>query len=550
MALPPHSAPLPGDSNSHLDLGLVATSYVKERQALERLLASGEFHRSPNLEKILSYLCKQYFLGQGNQIKEYTVATEALARREDFDPKRDSIVRVEMHRLRRRLKEYYAGRGAEDLLRITIPDKSYVPEFVPAQLGIALRETPVEVVQVPALEPQSTWYLVQRQLAPKTSILIVTSLILLLFAGIYWTQRRNSEVAPLPAAAANAASGAAPGASASESRSPAWSGGGSEFRILAGHAKGRYPDRYGVVWQGDDFFTGGKSTAVEGEVHARGMDPNLFANVREGDFSYEIPLSPGVYELTLYFAETSFGEGNVFGGGETTRQFHVFINGKNVLTNFDVLADARDPNTATSRLFKDVRPDKDGKLKLKFASGAAGKAFVNAISLRPGIEGSLRPIRMVCRPHIYRDAQSDLWEPEHYFRGGTQITRPTSPPAVKDPDLFRGERYGKFSYAIPVVPGKYQAKLYFAEYWWGQNRPGLTGGTGSRVFDVFCNFRPLLGNFDILKRNPKDGVAVEAFRGLEPNLDSKLVFDFEPRVNYALLNAIEITEEPSAPAKP
>ena len=106
-------------------------------------------------------------------------ATPAIARRAAFARPSRHIA----HRLRRRLKEYYAGRGAEDLLRITIPDKSYVPEFVPAQLGIALRETPVEVVQVPALEPQSTWYLVQRQLAPKTSILIVTSLILLLFVG-------------------------------------------------------------------------------------------------------------------------------------------------------------------------------------------------------------------------------------------------------------------------------------------------------------------------------------------------------------------------------
>ncbi len=364
MGLSPHSAPLPSDPNSHLETGLVATSYAKERQALERLLGSGEFHRSPNLEKILTYLCKQYFLGQGNQVKEYTVATEALDRREDFDPKRDSIVRVEMHRLRRRLKEYYAGRGAEDLVRITIPDKSYVPEFVSVQPGIALRETAVEVAASPAVGLEPAWLRVRGKPAGKNPAVTVAGLIVLLIAGIYWSQRGKPEVVPVPTATVNSASMAL-NASAGESRISSWAGGGGEFRILAGHAKGRYPDRYGVVWQGDDFFTGGRPVAVEGEVRARGMDPNLFANMREGDFSYEIPLSPGAYELTLYFAETSFGEGNVFGGGETTRQFHVHINGKNVLTNFDVLADAHDPNAATARVFKDGKPCGSGEASLR-----------------------------------------------------------------------------------------------------------------------------------------------------------------------------------------
>jgi len=129
MELTPHSALPPGDANSNVDINAASALTAKERQALDRLIGSGEFHRSPNLEKILKYLCQQYFLGQGNLVKEYSVATEALDRRDDFDPKRDSIVRVEMHRLRRRLKEYYASRGAKDLIRINIPEKSYIPEF-------------------------------------------------------------------------------------------------------------------------------------------------------------------------------------------------------------------------------------------------------------------------------------------------------------------------------------------------------------------------------------------------------------------------------------
>lgn len=36
---------------------------------------------------------------------------------------------------------------------------------------------------------------------------------------------------------------------------------------------------------------------------------------------------------------------------------------------------------------------------------------------------------------------------------------------------------------------------------------------------------------------------VETLHGLEPNLDSKPVFDFEPRVNNEMLNAIEIADD-------
>lgn len=536
MGLSPHSALPPGGSNSKTEASLGLAGFASERQALERLIASGEFHRSPNLEKILNYLCQQYFLGKGNLVKEYSVATEALDRREDFDPKRDSIVRVEMHRLRRRLKEYYAGRGAGDPVRITLPDKSYVPEFV-----LASAELSVVAEMEQAVEPDSVWIQVKRRQANLNPILIAIGVVVALVAGVIWWSVYKAPVAEVAEVSRASSSTTAELVSASELRTQPGVPNGMEYRILAGRPKGRYPDRYGVVWQGDDFFTGGKAESVETEIRARGFDTNLFANKREGDFTYDIPLNPGVYEVTLLFAETAYGEGNVFGGGESTRQFHVHINGRAELSNFDVLGDAHDPNTATVKVFKDVRPAKDGKLHLRFEPSLVGKAFVNAIQIRPGIEGKIRPIRIVCRPHPYRDLHNEMWEADHYYRGGMQITRPTGGP-VKDPDLFRGERYGKFSYSIPVPPGKYQARMFFVEYWWGPDRPG-GGGAGSRVFDVFCNFKQLIRGLDIFKQSPKDRVIVETFHGLEPNLDSKLVFDFEPRANYALLNAIEIADD-------
>src|SRR5215813_1901915 len=114
---------------------MLSPTFEKEREALDRLLASGALARSPNLEKILVYLCHKHFAGESQGIKEFHIATEVLGRSADFDPKRDSIVRVEMHRLRRRLREHYEAHSGE--LPIRIPEKSYIPDFAPFETAIA-----------------------------------------------------------------------------------------------------------------------------------------------------------------------------------------------------------------------------------------------------------------------------------------------------------------------------------------------------------------------------------------------------------------------------
>jgi hypothetical protein len=75
-------------------------------------------------------VCEQYFRGQSNTIKEYTIAVEALGRPAEFDQRKDAIVRVEAHRLRKRLAQFYSGQGAHCPVQIHIPPGQYVPRFV------------------------------------------------------------------------------------------------------------------------------------------------------------------------------------------------------------------------------------------------------------------------------------------------------------------------------------------------------------------------------------------------------------------------------------
>ena len=55
---------------------------------------------------------------------------DVFGRGEAFDPKIDSIVRVQARKLRARLKEYYAGEGLQDQIRIEYQKGSYVPRFI------------------------------------------------------------------------------------------------------------------------------------------------------------------------------------------------------------------------------------------------------------------------------------------------------------------------------------------------------------------------------------------------------------------------------------
>src|ERR1700751_1647079 len=92
--------------------------FRQEKHELDAILASGIFSRAPNLAQVLTYVCTKYFEGTAEQIKEYNIAVEALGRPPDFDQKRDSIVRVEAHKLRKRLAGYYKGSRASHAVPI------------------------------------------------------------------------------------------------------------------------------------------------------------------------------------------------------------------------------------------------------------------------------------------------------------------------------------------------------------------------------------------------------------------------------------------------
>ncbi|KRE18075.1 hypothetical protein ASE63_02510 [Bosea sp. Root381] len=99
------------------------------RAGLARVLASDAFRAAPQLSAFLGFVVESALEGRGAELKGYTIAVEAFGRSADFDPQSDPIVRVEAGRLRRALAQYYAGEGADDPVRISMPVGAYIPVF-------------------------------------------------------------------------------------------------------------------------------------------------------------------------------------------------------------------------------------------------------------------------------------------------------------------------------------------------------------------------------------------------------------------------------------
>ncbi|MDZ7638257.1 MAG: hypothetical protein U5J83_08410 [Bryobacterales bacterium] len=270
-----------------------------ERAELASLLSSGYFDRSPNLYRFLVFVCEKYFRGEADEVKEYSVAVEALGRPQNFDQKKDSIVRVEAHRLRKRLDEYYAGEGASHPCRIVLPSGSYVPQFLvhegsgqdlvrlaeapdpPARAAspthAAGRSVPASPVR-PAQWTRGTW---QRFLAAAAALL------LMLISILTWNALNRSESNALADEPAITTAPAVPPVASLDAK------GENGIRLLAGSPLSSFVDRFGHTWTGDAFFNGGSAVETRMPNLRFTAVPELYGHRREGNLATTFPWHPG-----------------------------------------------------------------------------------------------------------------------------------------------------------------------------------------------------------------------------------------------------------------
>jgi hypothetical protein len=489
---------------------------------IEHLLESVVGRRT-NQGLILAYLYQVYARGE-ESAKEHSIAIDALGRGPNFDPKREAIVRVEVHKLRRALKAYYSNSGQGRGVQIGLGLGKYslvVERTGPAVVTEAEEERrELTVIEEAVVEPAAA-----RGWRNRIGWVVLGAMLAVaLLIGIRIWQPEEAK----PVGAAVTAGGA---------------GAGGGVRILAGLPGRRYVDAAGQEWDGDRYFTGGHGASNQSPRIHNTPDQAIYKGQREGDFTYEIPLPAGDYEVRAHFAETHYGKDNLGGGGESSRRFQVYINNELVLPALDVLLDAGGPNLALVKIFPGRRPEADGKLRIRFESLNNDKAFVNALEIVNGTRERMLPLRIaVGAPQVAVDGKGRLWLPDRYVVGGRTVER-VKPVAGENAELYRFERFGRFEYSLPAVPGhQFQLKLWMAEQYFGVYTSA--GSRPPRVFDLFCNGTALLRDFSILDAagGPAKGVE-KTFAHLTPDAQGNIRLLFTPRANYVALNAIELTDE-------
>lgn len=159
--------------------------------SLELALQSKTLAHSASLRQALEFVVRASLASPAQPIKEYSLATEVFGRTNDFDPKIDNIVRVQMHRLREKLEELYLQDGRDEQVRITIPRGQYSPEYV--------RHAPAVQPELPEAPPSLSPGLVSRRTWPFWIAIILLGAMNVFLAARFFGKGAEKRVAALSA---------------------------------------------------------------------------------------------------------------------------------------------------------------------------------------------------------------------------------------------------------------------------------------------------------------------------------------------------------------
>jgi pimeloyl-ACP methyl ester carboxylesterase len=104
-----------------------STALVHEQ--LKRISNSAVFERAGRMYPLLEYLVTADAAGESSNLNQHRIAIDVFGRGGEFDPATDSIVRVEVGRLRNKLREFYSDAGRCDPVLIDLPKGRYKPRI-------------------------------------------------------------------------------------------------------------------------------------------------------------------------------------------------------------------------------------------------------------------------------------------------------------------------------------------------------------------------------------------------------------------------------------
>jgi len=98
-----------------------------KKQILDEILKSKSFANSKLNKKLLTYLVQCSI--ENKSPSEYSIAIDVFEKDSSFNTNEDTIVRVSVYNLRKKLERYYNNMGKKNKVRVKIPKGHYEVEF-------------------------------------------------------------------------------------------------------------------------------------------------------------------------------------------------------------------------------------------------------------------------------------------------------------------------------------------------------------------------------------------------------------------------------------
>jgi hypothetical protein len=140
----------------------------------------------------------------------------------------------------------------------------------------------------------------------------------------------------------------------------------------------------------------------------------------------------------------------------------------------------------------------------------------------------------------YTDSRGVRYAADQHFVGGASGKSAATIRGTADGALYQDERYGNFSYAIPLANGSYDLTLKFVE--------NNHSARNQRVFDLWVEGKLAISSLDIYAATGKNA-ALDLTFTISVS-DGVLNLDFLPSAGEAQVSAILITKASGTPKRP
>ena len=292
------------------------------------------------------------------------------------------------------------------------------------------------------------------------------------------------------------------------------SAGGVVFAVNSGGSQ--YTSSDGTVYQSDRYYSGGSTWGSTAAISGTSDDP-IYQSERYGNFSYSIPLPNGNYTVLLRFDE-------LYHSSPGKRIFDVYIQGTKVISNLDIFA-LVGKNAAYDVSFPSTVAD--GTLNIRFST-IADNAKVSAILVTQSIPVGSVVFAVNSGGSQYTYSDGTVYQSDRYYSGGSTWITTAAISGTSDDPVYQSERYGNFSYSVPLPNGNYTVLLRFAEIY--------HSSPGNRIFDVYIQGTKVISNLDIFALVGKNAAYDVSFPATVA--DGTLNIRFSTIADNAKVNAV------------